>query len=186
VTDAAAPPWRLVLLRQFSKLGERNRHRKSLNNLVDMSAVNQLAVSWAVSAATIALLGLSAWHDRHRGYQRKRLDESGLEHAFGWLMEFRASLLPDDDAAVSAPTAPLFPSDQPDAAQLLRLDASLQRIKEIETAAVVTLRDTVHIPRQKCWPPSITVVGYFELEANFGKPQWTTHEPALSDWRTRF
>ena len=105
-----------------------------------MSAVNQLAVAWAVSAATIALLGLSAWHNRRRGYQRKRLDESGLEHAFGWLMEFRASLSPGDDAAVAAPTAPLFPSDQPDAAQLLRLDAALQRIETTKTAALAGAR----------------------------------------------
>jgi hypothetical protein len=128
-------PRRSVLLPQFSKDGERNRRRKSLNSLIDMSAVNQLAVSWAVSAAAIALLGLSAWRDWHRGYRRKRLDESGLEHAFGWLIEFRASLSPDDDAAVSAPTAPLLPSDQTQAAQLLRLDAALQRIETTEAAA---------------------------------------------------
>jgi len=130
-----------LLLLQFSKDGERNRYRKSLNSLVDMSAVNQLAVSWAVSAATIALLGLSAWHDRRGGYRRKRLDESGIEHAFGWLMEFRASLSPADDAAAPAPAARVFPSDQPDAAQLLRLDAALQRIETTKTAAQAGARN---------------------------------------------
>ena len=112
-----------------------------------MSAVNQLAVSWAASAAAMALLCLSKWHNRGRGYRRKRVDESGLEHAFGWLMELRASLSPDDDAAVHG-SALLFPSDQPHAAQLLRLDAGLRWIKKVETAseAGIQSRDLEPVP----------------------------------------
>jgi hypothetical protein len=98
--------------------------------LVDVTSLNQLAVSWAASAAAMALLCLGKWPNRRRGYRRKRVDESGLEHAFGWLMEFRASLSPDDDAAGSAP-ALLFLSDQTHAAQLLRLDAGLRWIKPV-------------------------------------------------------
>src|SRR5580704_19076164 len=103
---------------QFSNDGEKNRRRESLNSLVDVTSLNQLAVSWAASAAAMALLCLGKWPNRRRGYRRERVDESGLEHAFGWLMEFRASLSPDDDAAGSAP-ALLFLSDQTHAAQLL-------------------------------------------------------------------
>jgi hypothetical protein len=79
-----------------------------LPNLVDMSAMNELAVAWAVSAAGILFLALSGWHNRRSGYQRKRVEESGIDDALGWLAEFRASLSPDDAAA--APVASLTSS----------------------------------------------------------------------------
>jgi len=89
--------------------------------------VNQLAASWAVSAATLTLLSLSAWHNRRSGFQRKRVEESGFEEALGWLMALRASLSPDDDAAVRAPAEPASSTGLPDATLLLSLNAALQR-----------------------------------------------------------
>lgn len=73
----------------------------------DMIAMSQLAVAWAVSAAAVVFLIVCAWHNRRSGYQRKRSDVSGIEDALGWLVEFRASLSPEEDAAVPARAAPL-------------------------------------------------------------------------------
>ena len=47
----------------------RPKRLKNRPSLVDITGVNQLAASWAVSAATLTLLSLSAWHNRRSGYQ---------------------------------------------------------------------------------------------------------------------
>jgi len=112
--------------------------RKKLKNrpsLVDITGVNQLATSWAVSAATLTLFSLSAWHNRRNGYRRKRADESGIEEALGWLMELRASLSPHDDAAIPAAAEPFSTGKLPNAVPLLRLNAALQRDAGMKPAA---------------------------------------------------
>src|SRR5580693_5201235 len=113
----------------------RPKRLKNRPSLVDITGVNQLAASWAVSAATLTLLSLSAWHNRRNGYQRKRVDESGVEETLGWLTGFRASLTPDDDASVRAPAEPVSPAKLPNAVPLLRLNAALQRDAGMKPAA---------------------------------------------------
>ena len=84
-----------------------SRKGKASAYLADMIAMTQLAVAWAVSAAAVVFLIVCAWHNRRSGYQGKRPDVSGIEDALGWLVEFRASLSPDDDVALPARAVPL-------------------------------------------------------------------------------
>lgn len=84
-----------------------SRNGKASAYPADMIAMSQLAVAWAVSAAAVFFLIVCAWHNRHSGYQRKRPDVSGIEDALGWLIEFRASLSPEENVAVRANDAPL-------------------------------------------------------------------------------
>jgi hypothetical protein len=50
-------------------------------------------------------------------------------------MEFRASLTPDDDAALRAPAEPSFTGKLPNAVPLLRLNEALQRDAGMKPAA---------------------------------------------------
>lgn len=90
----------------FSSLSSQGRVKQSAC-VADMIAMNQLAVAWAVSAAAIVFLIVSAWHNRRSGYQRMRAEVSGIEDALFWLSEFRASLSPDEHAPVATPAVPL-------------------------------------------------------------------------------
>jgi hypothetical protein len=104
--------------------------------LIFITDANQIAISWAVSAAAIIFLTLSAWRNPGSGYHGQRPGQSGIARALRSLTEFRASLAADDDAALPAPAGGVSQDNQPTDAGLRHLDSALQRNKGMTPSTV--------------------------------------------------
>lgn len=86
-------------------------------------------MSWAVFAAAVAFLLLSAVHNRRTGYRRPRAQRSAIQDAVYLLNAVRMSLAPMTTAKASAKPAP-----SPDARAMAEQPSALPESAEVELA----------------------------------------------------